>query len=182
MLSKNAGLTWWALVTFEQLKWRPRAWRCRRSPISWGSRFLPTSAGGGGSPARTRNWGHPSRHSCANTSLCEGTAGEMLNFLFQVVGRIYYRMYFQLPFLVSKFSNACEYLLMIDKWFSSHVIWRSCHCPRSSPRPAISWTSSFSSHIHRDLLKNSILQNQKRSVLSNLEICSTIRLLSPVSS
>ena len=79
VVEKCGGLTWWALVTFEQLRWRPRAWRCRRSPISWGSRFLPTSAGGGGSPARTQNWGHPSRHSCANTSLCERTAGERWN-------------------------------------------------------------------------------------------------------
>ena len=37
------------------------------------------------------------------------------------------------------------------RWFSSQLIWQECHGSRSSPRPASSWTSSFSSDIQSEL-------------------------------
>ena len=42
-------------------------------------------------------------------------------------------------------------MLIRFRWFSSQLIWLECQGSRSSPRPAISWTSSFSSAIQRVL-------------------------------
>ena len=58
------------------------------------------------------------------------------------------------PLFASRFSKACVYVFMIWRWFSNQVIWHSCQGERNSPKPAISWTSSFSSQIHKDLKCN----------------------------